>query len=69
MNNKAHKYAATVLTLFVTLAVNAEVYDLPLPGNDVIGAITVVPARAEDTLHGETRIRAVGRPKAARRVY
>ena len=50
MNNKAHKCAATILTLFATFAVNAEVYDLPLPGNDVIGAITVVPARSEDTL-------------------
>ena len=34
----------------VSLAVQAEIYDLPLAGNDVIGAITVVPARAEDTL-------------------
>jgi L,D-transpeptidase ErfK/SrfK len=50
MNRKSEKCAAIILTLFVTVAVNAEVYDLPLPGNDVIGAITVVPARAEDTL-------------------
>ena len=34
----------------VSLAVQAEVYDLPLAGNDVIGAVTLVPARAEDTL-------------------
>lgn len=50
MKQIAEKCAATFLTLFVTFAVNAEVYDLPLPGNDVIGAITIVPARAEDTL-------------------
>jgi L,D-transpeptidase ErfK/SrfK len=38
------------LTLCVTFTAKAEVYDLPLPGNDVVGAITVVTARHEDTL-------------------
>ena len=28
----------------------AEVYDLPPPGNDIVGAVTVVSARADDTL-------------------
>ena len=31
-------------------ALRAEVYDLPAPGNDVVGAVTVVTARHEDTL-------------------
>jgi L,D-transpeptidase ErfK/SrfK len=50
MKKKIVISAAIILVLSVNFAVNAEVYDLPLPGNDVIGAITVVPARAEDTL-------------------
>ncbi len=50
MKQITEKCTAIILTLFVTIAVNAEVYDLPLPGNDVVGAITIVPARAEDTL-------------------
>ena len=29
---------------------NAEVYDLPPAGNDVVGALTVIKARADDTL-------------------
>ena len=28
----------------------AEVYDLPPAGNDVVGAMTIVKARADDTL-------------------
>jgi len=32
------------------LCVQAEVYDLPPEGNDVVGALTVVTARADDTL-------------------
>jgi L,D-transpeptidase ErfK/SrfK len=31
-------------------ALRAEVYDLPAPGDDVVGAVTVVTARHEDTL-------------------
>jgi len=38
------------LLLSFSAASQAEVYALPPPGNDVIGALTVVPARAEDTL-------------------
>ena len=29
---------------------HAEVYDLPPAGNDIVGSVTVVPARADDTL-------------------
>ena len=42
--------AVIVLTLCAAFTANAEVYDLPLPGDDVVGAITVVTARYEDTL-------------------
>lgn len=38
-----------VLALFNAMAF-AEVYELPPPGNDVIGAITTVSAREEETL-------------------
>jgi L,D-transpeptidase ErfK/SrfK len=50
MNKRFKTNAAIVLTLCVTFTAKAEVYDLPLPGNDVVGAITVVTARHEDTL-------------------
>jgi L,D-transpeptidase ErfK/SrfK len=45
-------WASAVIVVALTLAhpAKAEVYDLPLPGNDVVGAITTVPARAQDTL-------------------
>ena len=36
--------------LFAAAAARAEVYELPPDGYDVIGAVTSVPARAEDTL-------------------
>ena len=42
--------AVIVLALCAAFTANAEVYDLPLPGDDVVGAITVVTARYEDTL-------------------
>jgi len=32
------------------ICVQAEVYDLPPEGNDVVGALTIVTARADDTL-------------------
>lgn len=50
MKKRFKTYAAIVWTLCGSCAVNAEVYDLPLPGDDVVGAITVVTARHEDTL-------------------
>ena len=43
-------YPLLALLLSFSAASQAEVYALPPPGNDVIGALTVVPARAEDTL-------------------
>ena len=50
MNKRFKINAVIVLTLCVTFTAKAEVYDLPLPGDDVVGAITVVTARHEDTL-------------------
>jgi L,D-transpeptidase ErfK/SrfK len=42
----------TLVLVVLTLSMigNAEVYELPPPGNDVIGAVTIVKARADDTL-------------------
>jgi L,D-transpeptidase ErfK/SrfK len=48
ISNKIH--ALLVLLVTASYAAHAEVYDLPSAGNDVVGAVTVVPARAEDTL-------------------
>jgi len=44
--------AAAVLGVVTTISgmAGAEVYDLPPAGNDVVGAVTVVAARSEDTL-------------------
>jgi L,D-transpeptidase ErfK/SrfK len=39
----------TLLALLATVA-KAEVYELPPPGNDVVGAVSTVNARAEETL-------------------
>lgn len=47
------RIAATILTTSVIcapLASRAEMYDLPPAGNDVVGALTKVTARADDTL-------------------
>ena len=39
------------LTLAVLpFLVRAEIYDMPLPGDDVVGAVTTVIVRADDTL-------------------
>ena len=43
-------YALLVLLAIASCAVHAEMYELPPAGSDVVGAVTVVPARAEDTL-------------------
>ena len=40
----------TFLLLSMPLSVLAEVYEMPADGNDVIGALTTVDARADDTL-------------------
>ncbi|MEQ8207246.1 MAG: L,D-transpeptidase family protein [Woeseia sp.] len=42
--------ALSVLLLLVSQPSSAEVYDLPPEGTDVIGAVTTVRARADDTL-------------------
>ena len=41
---------AIYLAALLPVVLRAEVYDLPSPGNDVIGALTFVTARQEDTL-------------------
>jgi len=50
MKKRFRKIAIIFLLPMVAFMARAEVYDLPAPGNDVIGAITTVPARAQDTL-------------------
>jgi L,D-transpeptidase ErfK/SrfK len=39
-----------IALLATTFCARAEVYDLPPEGQDVVGALTVVTARADDTL-------------------
>ncbi len=39
-----------VALLITACAARAEMYDLPPTGNDVVGAVTTVTARADDTL-------------------
>lgn len=39
-----------IAALALPAMLRAEVYDLPSPGNDVVGALTVIKARTEDTL-------------------
>jgi len=41
---------AIALVALLPAVLRAEVYDLPSPGSDVIGALTIVTAREEDTL-------------------
>lgn len=52
--------AAAVGSLLLATAATAEVYELPPPGTDVIGAITTVEARAADTLLDIGRRHGVG---------
>ncbi len=40
----------TLLVASLPIAVQAERYEMPANGNDVVGALTVVSARADDTL-------------------
>ncbi len=40
----------TLILILLPFGSIAEVYELPPPGNDVIGAVTIVRARADDTL-------------------
>jgi L,D-transpeptidase ErfK/SrfK len=47
----ARQYLVTgLLVLMLPIAARAEQYELPPEGNDVIGAVTVVTARSDDTL-------------------
>ena len=39
-----------IALLAMTFCVRAEVYDLPPEGHDVVGALTIITARADDTL-------------------
>ena len=48
MKNTAH--CSLLLLLFAATAARAEVYELPPDGYDVIGAVSSVTVRAEDTL-------------------
>lgn len=42
--------AALIALAVISLPSRAEVYDLPPPGNDVIGAVSIAIAREDDTL-------------------
>ncbi len=44
-----------VLTLLLLHVANAEIYELPPEGYDVIGAVSTIAARKEDTLPPEWR--------------
>jgi L,D-transpeptidase ErfK/SrfK len=44
------RHMLALLLLALPYAGSAEVYELPPEGNDVVGAITVISARADDTL-------------------
>lgn len=57
---RAYGTAAVAAWLFVAGTASAEVYELPPPGSDVIGAITTVQARAADTLIDIGRRHGVG---------
>ena len=43
-------YFSALLLLSMPFSVLAEVYEMPADGNDVIGALTTIDARADDTL-------------------
>jgi L,D-transpeptidase ErfK/SrfK len=50
MKNRGCRTAGILAIAFMSAAVQAEVYELPPDGNDVIGAVSTVRARAEETL-------------------
>ena len=50
MGGKSLAVLGTLAWLATSSTVVAEVYDLPPDGNDVVGAVTTVTAREEDTL-------------------
>jgi L,D-transpeptidase ErfK/SrfK len=50
MGTKSFSGLAAVVLLAASATVGAEVYDLPPEGSDVVGAVTMVTAREDDTL-------------------
>ena len=50
LKNLYLSYIGIILSVIYAPQISAEVFDLPAPGNDVIGAIAVVKSRAEETL-------------------
>ena len=50
MNFRHYILAPMLLLLGLPFAALAEVYEMPAAGNDVVGALTMVAARADDTL-------------------
>lgn len=44
------QFVTALLLAVLPICATAEVYDLPPEGNDVVGALTTITARAEDTL-------------------
>ncbi|MGB5247859.1 MAG: hypothetical protein WBN34_15015, partial [Woeseia sp.] len=48
--NRIAAFLLIILALAVPQSGSAEVYDLPADGSDVIGAISTIKARADDTL-------------------
>ena len=50
MTTITRQWVGTLATLLLSSAAVAEVYDLPPEGSDVVGAVTYVTAREDDTL-------------------
>jgi L,D-transpeptidase ErfK/SrfK len=50
MTKMTQKVSMIFALVTISFCVRAEVYDLPPEGNDVVGALTTVIARADDTL-------------------
>ncbi len=50
INNRFVVGLLAACMLLSTFIVRAEMYDLPPEGNDVVGAVTMITARADDTL-------------------
>ena len=57
---RATRGVMAILAAGFSFGVQAEVYELPPAGNDVVGAVTIVKARAEDTLLDVARRHGLG---------
>lgn len=66
MTMRVARLTMTVLLLGAAATGRAEVYELPPPGTDVIGAVTTIEARAADTLLDIGRRHGVGYEEMAR---